>query len=68
LFYEEDQRQIEKDYGAAFYLSHRVDLHNELKFLATREDAEGKTVKVLTGKEVVGYVRRWWIEPVGNCD
>ena len=56
VFYEEDQSQIKKEFGAAFYFAHRVDLHSELKLLATREEGPGKPAEILTGKEVVGYV------------
>jgi salicylate hydroxylase len=56
VFYEEDQSNIEEEFGAAFYFAHRVDLHDELKYLATREDGPGTPVKILTGTEVVGYV------------
>ena len=51
----EDNKIVEK-YGAEFYLSHRVDLHNELKRLATRDDGAGKPVEILLNKEVKAYV------------
>ena len=53
-----DNDVVEK-YGAEFYLSHRVDLHNELKRLATREDGPGNPAKILLRKEVVNYVSVW---------
>lgn len=56
VFHQEDQRQIEKDFGAAFYFAHRVDLHSELKLLASRGEGFGAPIEILTGKEVVGYV------------
>lgn len=51
-----DAVEIEKKYGAMFYLSHRVDLHNELKRLATTEDGPGKPAEILLRKEVKSYV------------
>lgn len=50
-----DNETVEK-YGAEFYLSHRVDLHNELRRLATREDGPGTPAEILLRKKVRGYV------------
>ncbi|KAH0536647.1 hypothetical protein FGG08_006492 [Glutinoglossum americanum] len=40
-------------YGSMWYSSHRVDLHNELKLLATQEDASGKPVEIHLASKVV---------------
>ncbi|KAN0074038.1 hypothetical protein V8E54_007975 [Elaphomyces granulatus] len=42
-------------YGAPFYLANRVDLHNELKLLATQEEGPGSPAEVFLCSEVVGY-------------
>ena len=55
-FDKQDYAYIEKEYGAAFYFSHRVDLHNELRHLATREEGPGKPAEILERREAVGYV------------
>ncbi|KAF8846697.1 FAD/NAD(P)-binding domain-containing protein [Acephala macrosclerotiorum] len=54
-FDKQDYAYIEKEYGAAFYFSHRVDLHNELRHLATREEGPGKPAEILERREAVGY-------------
>lgn len=43
-------------YGARFYFSHRVDLHAELKRLATRTEGDGIPAIIELRKEVIGYV------------
>ncbi|PQE26387.1 salicylate hydroxylase protein [Rutstroemia sp. NJR-2017a BBW] len=45
---------IEREYGAKFYYSHRVDLHEELMKLAT-EEGEGIPARVRNRAEVVKY-------------
>ncbi|KAI9763519.1 MAG: hypothetical protein M1840_000472 [Geoglossum simile] len=40
-------------YGSPWYSSHRVDLHNELKLLATEDGAGGKPVKINLASKVV---------------
>ncbi|KAI9855206.1 MAG: hypothetical protein M1813_000501 [Trichoglossum hirsutum] len=40
-------------YGSMWYSSHRVDLHNELKLLATQEDASGISVEINLASKVV---------------
>lgn len=47
---------IAHKYGAPFYFSHRVDLHQALKKLATEEDAPGTPVSIRLKKEVIEYV------------
>jgi len=47
---------MEETFGAAFYYAHRVDLHNELKHLATSEDGPGKPAEILLKKDAVEYV------------
>lgn len=51
-----EEGSFQRDYGANFWLAHRVDLHSELKLLASRLEGPGKPVKIETGCEVVGYV------------
>ncbi|KAI9776705.1 MAG: hypothetical protein M1839_009432 [Geoglossum umbratile] len=40
-------------YGSSWYSSHRVDLHNELKLLATEEGGVGKPAKINLASKVV---------------
>lgn len=42
--------------GAELYYAHRVDLHNALKWLATRSDGPGTPVVIHLKSDVVGYV------------
>ncbi|GAA5984663.1 hypothetical protein JCM10908_003448 [Rhodotorula pacifica] len=42
-----------KEFAAPWLLNHRVDLHNELRRLATTEDGEGKPATVRTASRVV---------------
>jgi salicylate hydroxylase len=44
-----------KTYGAPWYLAHRVDLHTELRRLATTPDAPGFPVDIILQSEVVGF-------------
>ncbi|RDW82364.1 hypothetical protein BP6252_03476 [Coleophoma cylindrospora] len=47
---------MEGKFGAPFYFAHRVDLHSELKHLATREEGGvGKPAVIELRKDVVGY-------------
>jgi salicylate hydroxylase len=43
-------------FGAELYYSHRVDLHNELKHLATRAVGGGRPAEILLRREIVGYL------------
>lgn len=47
---------IASRYGAPWFLAHRVDLHEELRRLATGEEGHGTPAVVLTRSDVVGYV------------
>lgn len=47
---------LERDYSAPWFLSHRVDLHNELKLLATRDEGPGEPVKIHLSATVTGIV------------
>lgn len=51
-----DEEDMVREFGVKFYMAHRVDLHAELKFLATREEGPGQPVRIETGCEVVDYV------------
>ena len=57
--YEANYDQIPERYGAPWYLSHRVDLHNGLKELATRKSGkrEGVPAKIHLKSKVVAIVR-----------
>lgn len=44
--------------GVDLYYAHRVDLHNALKWLATRPDGPGSPVTIHLRSDVVGYVSR----------
>ena len=54
--HEVEYEDMVAKYGAPFYFAHRVDLHNELKHLATAEDGIGKPAEILLKTEVCGYV------------
>jgi len=58
VFSEEqyEDGSVREKYGSEFYLAHRVDLHNELKRLATGEDGPGCPTKLLLKREVLDYV------------
>lgn len=47
---------MEDKFGAPFYFAHRVDLHSELKHLATGEEGTGKPATIELRRDVVGYV------------
>ncbi|MCJ1462470.1 hypothetical protein MMC07_001072 [Pseudocyphellaria aurata] len=53
-FHYEQYGDIERVYSASWFLSHRVDLHNELKLLATRDEGPGEPVKIRLGAKVTG--------------
>ncbi|CAD6445785.1 4b2ebc84-1b8a-41b5-883e-30fb027223f2 [Sclerotinia trifoliorum] len=50
-----DVSNTEEEYGSRFFYSHRVDLHTELKLLATGEEGQGKPAVIQNKCEVVGY-------------
>lgn len=54
---EIDLSNIENEYGSGYFYSHRVDLHNELRLLATGEEGVGKPAVIHNKCQVVGYVR-----------
>ena len=47
---------LQEEYGAPWFFSHRVDLHTELKRLATGPDGSGVPVQVHLSSEVVEFV------------
>jgi salicylate hydroxylase len=55
-FHESDERYIEPTYGAPWFLAHRVDLHEELKQLATGRDGAGHPAEIHLGNGVAAYV------------
>lgn len=55
-FHTADESHIPSTFGAPWFLAHRVDLHEELKRLATRTEGEGKPAVVHLKSEVAAYV------------
>lgn len=51
-----EYNDIDSVYSAPWLLSHRVDLHNELKMLATQDDGLGEPAKIHLKSEVTGIV------------
>ena len=47
---------IKETYGVPLYTVHRVDLHNQLRLLATQEDGPGYPVDLQVRADVVDYV------------
>jgi salicylate hydroxylase len=56
-FHEADDSYITEKFGSPWYFAHRVDLHEELKRLATQTEGEGKPAVVNLKSEVIKYVR-----------
>lgn len=56
-FHESDEGYIIDLFGAPWFFAHRVDLHEELKILATGAEGEGKPAVVHLSSGVTGYVR-----------
>lgn len=54
--FQKDLSFIPAKYGYPWYLSHRVDLHNELKLLATSKDGYGAPVEIRTKSSVTSVV------------
>ncbi len=52
----QDHRSNAETYGAPLFFSHRVDLHEELKRLATDPDGPGIPAEIHIKSEVVRYV------------
>lgn len=51
---------IKENYGLPIYSVHRVDLHDQLKALATGENGPGKPCKLHVRSAVADYVRSAW--------
>jgi len=49
-------KNIVESYGIPIYSAHRVDLHNQLKTLATQVDGLGDPVNIQIRADVVEYV------------
>ncbi|KAG8156688.1 hypothetical protein KVR01_013479 [Diaporthe batatas] len=49
------ESEVPTKYGSPWYFAHRVDLHEELKRLATEENGQGKPAEVNLRSEVVKY-------------
>lgn len=56
--HETDVGYVAEAFGAPWYFAHRVDLHDELKRLATQQEGEGEPAVVHLKSEVTEYVRR----------
>ncbi|KAK2630263.1 hypothetical protein QTJ16_001083 [Diplocarpon rosae] len=54
-FQENDNGDVAEKFGAPWYFAHRVDLHEELKRLATRTEGEGRPAVVHLKSEVTRY-------------
>ena len=48
---------VEETWGTPLYSVHRVDLHNQLRALATRKEGQGQPVDIQVRTQVVNYVR-----------
>jgi salicylate hydroxylase len=46
----------ETTWGVPMYSVHRVDLHNQLRILATMKEGIGRPCDILVRSKVVGYV------------
>jgi salicylate hydroxylase len=56
-FHTSDESYVPSTFGAPWFLAHRVDLHEELKILATQTEGQGKPAVVHLKSEVSEYVR-----------
>ncbi|CAL3964868.1 hypothetical protein PZA11_002229 [Diplocarpon coronariae] len=54
-FQESDDSYVAEKFGAPWYFAHRVDLHEELKRLATRAEGGGRPAVVHLKSEVTKY-------------
>lgn len=54
--YENEYSAVEQMYGAPWFFTHRIDLHTELKRLATTEDGVGSPATLKAHCKVVSYV------------
>lgn len=45
---------FEKAFGSPYMLSHRIDLHEALRDLATSPDGPGRPAKIVNGARIVG--------------
>jgi len=56
VVHEADESYLTEKYGAPWFLAHRVDLHEELKRLATQDEEEGQPAVVHLKSAVLRYV------------
>lgn len=49
-------QNVEETYGIPLYSVHRVDLHNQLRLIATQQDEPGHPVDIQVRAKVVDYV------------
>ncbi|GAB1201957.1 hypothetical protein APSETT445_000555 [Aspergillus pseudonomiae] len=52
---EVDCSKCDEIYGAPWFLAHRVDLHSELRRLATAQEGPGSPADIVLNAKVVGY-------------
>lgn len=45
----------EKAFGSPYFLAHRVDLHEALKYMATSSNGPGKPTEIINGAQIVSY-------------
>ena len=55
VFGQSEFPDFEKAFGAPYLLSHRVDLHEALRDLATSPNGPGKPAEILNGKRIISY-------------
>jgi salicylate hydroxylase len=65
-FYESDESYIPWKFGSPWFLAHRVDLHEELKRLATEAEGEGKPAELHLNSAVKSYVCNYKINDWHN--
>lgn len=46
----------EEKYGIPLYAAHRVDLHSQLREIATRKDGQGIPVDLMVRTRIISYV------------
>ena len=51
-------QNIEETYGTPLYSVHRVDLHNQLRLLATQKDGPGYPVDIQVRAKSVDYISK----------
>ena len=55
IFGQSEFSGFEKAFGAPYLLSHRVDLHEALRDVATSPNGPGRPAEILNGKRIISY-------------